>query len=496
MRVVGLVFALSALAATGAGAQPHHHPVYLFGGYYSSGSHSDFPHGIWALDHTGSVATVTKFCDPPGHFPNFGSVCMDWDNKNLVLNTQGMAPEAPWRSTICRYDVASRTWTSIRRFPITGVYPTDCRIPTLQSNLFIDQNGDYLFSVWIIDQKSQPTPVQHHHRYVWKCERTSGRVSTILTTTQLRPLSNLSVFNRIGKDIDTGRVLVTDDRIQVFPTRCVYPVWSLTPESGYDPSGLGTFNDGSTTGWGYGYHNLDQNVRTGCLEAPYDEGTPVLQLQPGSAAVTVVGTPSLKILPYFKVNGFGSGYDLQTAANPRYFLGGYYGVLGAWLLQYDVKTWTLPTFHVLMDPRTHGGYSTYWTGQFAFYRGRNIQSVSTGMNRWSIRLSCPQCPNKRYVIALGLSGVRPGVALPDGRRINLNIDPMTLLSMSGLLPGVWDPGPLTLDAKGEARAGLDLSRLAMPQKGLGIPIWIAVVVLDPLAPTGVAYLPDTYVMRI
>ena len=39
---------------------------------------------------------------------------------------------------------------------------------------------------------------------------------------------------------------------------------------------------------------------------------------------------------------------------------------------------------------------------------------------------------------------------------------------------------------------LDLSTLDQ----LGMPIWLAMAVLDPAAPCGIAYLPDTYVMRI
>ena len=53
-----------------------------------------------------------------------------------------------------------------------------------------------------------------------------------------------------------------------------------------------------------------------------------------------------------------------------------------------------------------------------------------------------------------------------------------------------------LDSGGEAQGELNLRPLSLPPGGLGMPLWIAVAVLDPAAPNSIAYLPDTYVMRI
>jgi hypothetical protein len=100
------------------------------------------------------------------------------------------------------------------------------------------------------------------------------------------------------------------------------------------------------------------------------------------------------------------------------------------------------------------------------------------------------------VLAAGLSGVRPGVALVDGRRIHLRIDPLVLATVAGALPGIFKSGSGTLDPNGEATGELDLAPLNPPPGGIGTPLWMALVVLDPQAPAGVRYLPDTYVMRI
>jgi hypothetical protein len=72
-------------------------------------------------------------------------------------------------------------------------------------------------------------------------------------------------------------------------------------------------------------------------------------------------------------------------------------------------------------------------------------------------------------------------------------DQFTGLSAQGLLRPFFDPGPQQLDANGLAVGHIDLGWL--PKLG-GVPMWIAVAVLDAGAPNGVAYLPDTYVFRI
>jgi len=83
--------------------------------------------------------------------------------------------------------------------------------------------------------------------------------------------------------------------------------------------------------------------------------------------------------------------------------------------------------------------------------------------------------------------------LASGRKIYLVPDGFTTLSLIGMLKPFFDAGPLMLDKNGEAKGSIDLSSL--PPIG-GIPIWIAMAVLDAAAPDGMAYLPDTYVFRL
>jgi hypothetical protein len=93
-----------------------------------------------------------------------------------------------------------------------------------------------------------------------------------------------------------------------------------------------------------------------------------------------------------------------------------------------------------------------------------------------------------YALALSLSGVRPGVLLPDGRRLPLNVDALTHAVLFGGLghflsfASVGRLGPLGL-----AFTYLDVSRLPGVS---GIRVWAVAVALDPAAPLGLGTISD------
>lgn len=126
---------------------------------------------------------------------------------------------------------------------------------------------------------------------------------------------------------------------------------------------------------------------------------------------------------------------------------------------------------------------------------RNVACLRTGpVNDREIRLSFPDQPGRPYLIALGLSGVRPGVPLGDGRQIHLRPDAAMFLSLAGGIPGVWNPGPGVLDPQGRALAALRLTAFG---RGLrGVPIWVSALVIDPAAPKGVAAIAETVVVLL
>jgi hypothetical protein len=127
-----------------------------------------------------------------------------------------------------------------------------------------------------------------------------------------------------------------------------------------------------------------------------------------------------------------------------------------------------------------------------FYRGRNIQTVRTAVGRYDVRFSFPNHPGKLYVAAMGYSGVRPGIPLPDGRRIAINPDTLTVVTAANQLPQLFSPGPGVLDASGEAVGKHNVSFLPP----LGLAVHVIAVVLDPAAPGGFAVIASPFVMLV
>ena len=102
-----------------------------------------------------------------------------------------------------------------------------------------------------------------------------------------------------------------------------------------------------------------------------------------------------------------------------------------------------------------------------------------------LRLSFPGEIGRPYVVGFTLSGVHPGIPLPDGRTIPVNVDPLTLLSVSGGIPGILTRTVGTLDVSGAATVTIDTTLVSPVLKGMRI--LGAAVVLDPSAPSGIAH---------
>ena len=110
-----------------------------------------------------------------------------------------------------------------------------------------------------------------------------------------------------------------------------------------------------------------------------------------------------------------------------------------------------------------------------FYRGNDFCSVRTGQASWALKLNLPGEVGKGYVMALSMSGVRPGVTLPDGRRINLTLDTLSLLTVNNLIPSIFNPGTGILNARGEAAGTLNVGALGSLK---GMRVWAEALVLD------------------
>jgi len=450
---------LGVILLAGAVAAQFHDPVYVTGGYYPAIGHYYAP-GTFLLDMHGAPV-LTRIYQPGCNSRGF---CMDHDNKQVVFAVRWSCTASTinqhLKGGLFRYDPATSTVSTIFA-ESTSTHNYDL------FDVVLDQEGDYLVNGSEYDKSSSA----HTGHRLWRIDR-SGKVTTVATTLSI---GRWSIWNRqIAVNIDSGKVLVNDSWMT--------PGWhrgilEIDPEDGT----IGTWSTGGAYGW-EGTYNMPQNHLNGYLEGPY--GGSVLQLKPGTSTQTTLAILDGKI-PCAMFGG--AAFDLQTAARPRMVVTTYkyYSNGGeGWHYFLDASTWTPTVTRILPSQR-------FYSYDLDFYRGRHTQTVSAGPRKWKILFSAPRFGGKPYVAAAGFSGVRPGIGLPDGRRINLNFDSLVVMTLFNAIPSVFKAGGY-LDAGGEATGTLDLSGIAK----LGMPLWIVWMVLDPAAPGGVAYIPDTYVMRV
>jgi len=130
-----------------------------------------------------------------------------------------------------------------------------------------------------------------------------------------------------------------------------------------------------------------------------------------------------------------------------------------------------------------------------FLYRRNVYGLRTGNRTWNLGLAIPEDPGRPYVVPASLSGVRPGIDLPDGRTINLNPDGLTSLVLgSSTLAPILTNLSGTLDAQGRATVGLDLSSFGASLDG--VLIHFVAVTLDVDAPLGIKTITDPFVLRV
>jgi len=465
-----LIVLAAVLGLAGLAPGQYHASDYLVGGCSSPAGTWN---GIWLAD---AARQSVRHLTPNDRISGSRSFCMDVDNRHIVFS-------AGWRSTTSSPELFS------------GVYRLDPATLTMQTvmahgsllhspgPMTINQDGDYVFGC---TQLLWASPQEPFVSNVLKIDRTTGRLTTVFSSLQLGAAAE---YLAVGRNMDTGNYLVNATSQAVLP-RMLYGV--LDVEEG---GRFSTFAGAGPNSWGWhGYFDsMYQNFDTGAIEGQ-DSGC-LYQLRPGANRRTTLqwlqfpGTFSMLHT---------SRFDVQSAARKRLVATGLnfkmIGTLGYQtpaIFTIDAR----PPHAVVAvdcDPAAMNGHRLAPSTAFEFYRGRHIQTVATGPRKWRIQLSFPRFPNRAYAMMLSAAGYRPGTPLPDGRRVYLVPDALTVLSARNALRPFFQPGPLTLDANGAAAGHLDLSGIGR----LGRPLWIAVAILDPNAPLGVAYLPDTYVMRI
>lgn len=467
MRIPITTIAIAAALAAAATAQPHD-GKFLMGGY--STTSSLYWNGVWVADAAGQQM---KHLTPNVNVYNPRRALMAADNVHVVFTAEG---------------TTSTTYSSWLRSGIYSVDPSSLSIATIYHDtletyapyhLIVNQDGDFVFNCY------GRTPSSSANTYKVMKIDAARNLTTILDSTHTG--GSFTAYG-LGVDVDTGHYLVNLYQAGTF----YYSVLTVAEDGTFTTFAGGPLS--SQYGW-YGYYSqIEQNFATGDIEGYYSRN--LYRLQRGSNG------PRTTLYQL----GLAGGYtmyspgrmDNQSATSRRYVAAGYENQLVA-----GATTYLPAVFHVdadppyavtstTVDPQNTTGKRYNYPYQFDFFGSRHVQPIKMGSGKWDVRLSCPRFAGKSYLLAVGASGVRPAIPLRDGRKIHLLPDTLTQLSLAGMLKPIVDAGPGILDAKGEALGRIDLGAVGK----LGVPIWLQLIVLDPAAPEGIAYIPDPFVMRV
>jgi len=301
-------------------------------------------------------------------------------------------------------------------------------------------------------------------RGVFKIDQTATMTPVTVASSSTQPFyypENLDI------DTDSAELLVGDDR------------------SG-DPLVL-LERDGSTfttiaSGWNFRY-GTHKDMNTGIIYSGTccDTSTPNRSIYWLLPSTTTPG-------PFVSSTSLRGGYDPMldraSMANPRIVCSSWNSGSSGGLFYVDLNSKAISKLTTILR-------NTY---DVTFVYGRNLQSARTAKGRWDIQLNAPGLAGLPYVIAVSASGTRPGIGLPDGRRIPLAFDTLSYLSLLGSLSPFLTNNIGVLDKSSTAIAKLDLSTL--PAAANGTRLWIGAVILDKAAPIGMALIVDTKVLKI
>jgi len=285
------------------------------------------------------------------------------------------------------------------------------------------------------------------------------RLDQQLNLTTLHSGSPLIRPAALTVDIDTGDFMVLD------PGR-LYRVKpdgsSITTVGLFRVPVLGQVTQDIATGDFFAGSNLAQ-----------EPGAVIVRMTAGGTASTFLGA------------GFGSctavAADRASAPASRLAFAVPGGNAGVYFV--DVASRAITT--LLKGPNL--GYTHLWPD-----RGNNLSTTRmTGKLTWTLALDFPGDGGLAYAVGLSVTGVRPVLPLPDGRRIPLVLDALTPLSLSGRLAPIFTGHAGRLDPAGAATATLN----SLPAFQ-GLRLWAIALTLDPQAPLGIRTISDPVVLNL
>jgi len=389
-----------------------------------------FVPGQGHLHYVSPLAKVTSVAWP-GMNAEFG--LMHWDNRTVLVA-----------------DFTSSAILKVDPVQLTVVGTLTTRgFGHLQSyqSAAMDSNGDIFFGA------SWPTAG------IFKLDHTTFQVSTIFLATS----TLLGWPNQFLTDVDTGEIIVGDDSSS--NDDFLY----LVRRDGSGMSPIGKMGGG----WGFTM-GCYKHIPTGDIYSGEYWG-PLNVLKAGTTVATLFQNYA---------NTFGKPIaphpDRASATTQVLITGAPYSA-GKWDGLWSIDIATKVATKIAAIPRDcHRCIPAY---------GRNIQTVATGKGTWDTYISFPGHANKAFMMAISGTGVRPGLPLPDGRQIPLVFDTLALVSiMPGLAPFVTGNTGQLLDQNAEGMVKINLTIL--PKAANGVRLWFCALVLDSLAPLGIAEIAD------
>ncbi|MBN2492643.1 MAG: hypothetical protein JXQ29_17485 [Planctomycetes bacterium] len=266
-------------------------------------------------------------------------------------------------------------------------------------------------------------------------------------------------------DPDTGDLLVlntsvTSDRL--------YRI--LRNGSGIEPVGAGF-----QARYGFDVHLPSWDIfATSCCQ-PFVSPIRILRLGQNAAEDFFVQPPGLD-------GAYAVRCDRSSARDQRLVVAPMFDQAGIWFI--DMTSRAVTSLQRLDRPQL----------ALEFVHGRNVQPVAAGSGRWDIRLSFPGEARNSYFVLLSVNGVRPGLLLGDGRKIQLVLDVVARATLTLEFSSIFWNNHGVLDGAGEAAAHLDVRPLGPNVRGLRL--WAQALTFHPAAPLGIRTIAEPVVLVV
>lgn len=302
------------------------------------------------------------------------------------------------------------------------------------------------------------------------------------TLTTLSTVPNLLGF-AMAVDEDTGLVVV---RGQDRRTSVRYGYFRVDPMTG-TVTDFAIHNPAQSSSVYYGAREPVFEGTTGAfVDMVYDisaSGTRLCRAHPGTGITTLSST----LFPRAPID--------MAMAGQRTVDVGYYLLARTATSPYSYDITRVKPDGTRLDASPVQGFTPYQRCTLLRVGSRHLAwFMDTPPNGRSLHLDFPGEGGLVYGVGFSLTGVRPGVTLPDRRVIPLNLDTLTVISLQGGVQDILENTVDTLDAAGRARVKVDTNSLGPALRG--VKMWAVAVVFDPAASSGVAYIAGPTLLHI